>query len=319
MAAILQAPFLDKENCTMFTKLSTAALGLALVLGHTILCMAQSTKTTLDVWPGQAPGELGTVAPEKATTTARPDGTTATTSITNVSKPTLLVCRPETAKNKGVAVLVFPGGGYNNLAWDKEGEQVAAWLNSIGVTAAVLKYRVPRREGAPKDQPPVQALMDAQRSISMVRTKAAEWGVDAKKIGVLGFSAGGHLAAWSATNSDKRAYEKIDAADDASCRPDFAVVIYPGGVIKRGSSELAPEIRVTAQTPPCFLAQANDDGVNSENSVAMYLALKRAGVPAELHVYASGGHGFGLLATGKPSATWPQRCEEWLRAAGVLK
>ena len=158
-----------------------------------------------------------------------------------------------------MAVLVFPGGGYNNLAWDHEGEQVARWLNSIGVTAAVLKYRVPRREGTPKDTPPVQALMDAQRAISLVRSKAAEWGIDAKRIGVLGFSAGGHLAAWSATNFDKRAYDKIDATDDASCRPDFAVMIYPGGVIKRGASELSPEIRVTAQTPPCFFVHAGDD------------------------------------------------------------
>ena len=143
--------------------------------------------------------------------------------------------RAEAAKNAGVAVLVFPGGGYNNLAWDHEGEQVARWLNTIGVTAGVLKYRVPRREGVPKDQPPVLALMDAQRAISLVRTKATEWGIDSKRIGVLGFSAGGHLAAWSATNSDKRAYDKIDAVDDASCRPDFAVLIYPGGVIKRGA------------------------------------------------------------------------------------
>jgi acetyl esterase/lipase len=313
----MQAPFLDKENTTMSAKISTAGLGLALILGHAIFCMAEPTKTTLDVWPGQAPGEVGTIGPEKATTATQPDGTTVTTSITNVSKPILLVYRAEAAKNAGVAVLVFPGGGYNNLAWDHEGEQVARWLNTIGVTAGVLKYRVPRREGAPKDQPPVLALMDAQRAISLVRSKAAEWGIDSKRIGVLGFSAGGHLAAWSATNSDKRAYDKIDAVDDASCRPDFAVLIYPGGVIKRGAAELAPEIRVTAQTPPCFLVHAGDD--SSDNSAVMYLALKRAGVPAELHIYASGGHGFGMRATGKPAATWPQRCEEWLRATGVLK
>ena len=261
----------------MLTKLSTALLGLALILGQSTLCMAQSSKTTLDVWPGPAPGEIGTVGTEKATTSTRPDGTTATTSVTNVSKPTLLVCRPEAAKNKGVAVLVFPGGGYNNLAWDKEGEQVAGWLNSIGATAAVLKYRVPRREGAPKDQPPVQALMDAQRAISLVRSKATEWGIDAKRIGVLGFSAGGHLAAWSATNSDKRAYDKIDATDDASCRPDFAVMIYPGGVIKRGASELAPEIRVTAQTPPCFLVHAGDD--SSDNQRGIVLGSEACGGP----------------------------------------
>jgi acetyl esterase/lipase len=292
---------------------------LVLILSIAPACMADATRTTLDVWPGKAPGEVGTVAEEQAKTAKLPDGTTVITSLTNVSKPTLLVCRPEAAKNARVAVLVFPGGGYNNLAWDHEGEQVARWLNSMGVTAAVLKYRIPRREGAAKDMPPVQALMDAQRAISLVRSKAADWGIDARRIGVLGFSAGGHLAAWVATNFDKRAYAKIDAADEADCRPDFAVMIYPGGVVKRGTTELSPEIRVTPQTPPCFFAHANDDRVSPENSVAMYLALRRANVPAELHIYAAGGHGFGLRPTGKPCATWPQRCEEWLRDIGVLK
>jgi acetyl esterase/lipase len=296
----------------------TASLGLTLIFGHATLCMADSTRTTLDVWPGKAPGEVGTVAAEQAKTETRPDGTTVITSLTNVSKPTLAVFRPEATKNTGVAVAVFPGGAYTFLAWDHEGEQVARWLNSIGVTAAVLKYRVPRREGS-KGRPPVQASMDAQRAVSLVRSKAAEWGIDAKRIGVLGFSAGGHLAAWAATNFDQRAYEKIDATDDVSCRPDFAVLIYPAGIVKREPAELSPEIRVTPQTPPCFFAHADDDQNSPVNSVAMYLALRRAKVPAELHVYVSGGHGFGMRATGKPTATWPKRCEEWLRDMGILK
>ncbi len=296
----------------------SAIFGMLLILCHAILCLADSTRTTLDVWPGKAPGETGTMGEEQAKTAKQPDGSTAITSLTNVSKPTLLVCRPDAAKITRAAVLVFPGGGYNNLAWDHEGEQVARWLNSMGVTAAVLKYRVPRREGSPKDQPPIQALMDAQRSISFVRSKATEWGLDAKRIGVLGFSAGGHLAAWSATNFDKRAYDKIDATDEASCRPDFAVMVYPGGVIKRGAHELSPEIHVTSQTPPCFFAHANDDKVSPENSVAMYLALRSAKVPAELHIYAAGGHGFGLRPTGMPSATWPDRCEAWFHTMGVI-
>jgi acetyl esterase/lipase len=297
---------------------SVSACLVALIIVQATLCTAGPTRTTLDVWPGKAPGETGPVAAEQAKTATQPDGTTVIASLTNVAKPTLTVCRPEAAKNTGVAVLVFPGGGYTHLAWDHEGEQVARWLNSIGVTAAVLKYRVPRREGTPKDAPPVQALMDAQRTISLVRSNAGGWGVDPQRIGVLGFSAGGHLAAWAATNGGRRAYEPVDAADQASCRPDFAVMIYPGGVVKRGTTELAAEIRVTPQTPPCFFAHAGDDRVSPENSVAMYLALKRAGVAAELHIYASGGHGFGLRPTGKPAATWPQRCEEWLRSTGVL-
>lgn len=300
-------------------RIAIVFLGMAVVLAHAVPNAAEAARTVLDVWPGKIPGELGSVGEEKAKTATQPDGTIVTTSLTNVSKPTLTVCRPETAKNTGVAVLVFPGGGYNNLAWDHEGEQIAGWLNSIGITAAVLKYRVPRREGTPKETPPIQALMDAQRAISLVRSKAATWGVNSQRIGVLGFSAGGHLVAWSATNFDKRAYGQVDASDQASCRPDFAVMIYPGGVIKRGTTELSPEIRVTLQTPPCFFAHAGDDRVNAENSVLMYLALKRAGVPAELHVYASGGHGFGLRPTGKAAATWPKRCEEWLRTMEILK
>ena len=300
------------------------SLGLSLSLTLTLAAAggaadapASDSKTlTLDLWPGPAPGEKGSIGEEKAT---RKPGTEIVTSLTNVSKPTLTVSRPSGDANTGVAIVVFPGGGYTHLAWDHEGAQVARWLNSIGVTAAVLKYRVPRREGTPKGEPPIQALMDAQRAVGLVRSKAADWGLDPKRIGVLGFSAGGHLAAWSSTNYDKRAYDAVDAADETSCRPDFAVMVYPGGVTKRGSSELAPEIRVTSQTPPSFFAHAGDDRVSPENSVQMYLALKRAGVPAELHIYASGGHGFGMRPTGKPTATWPKRCEEWLRDQGILK
>ena len=294
-------------------------LGLALMLGLAGPSHADPTRMTFDLWPGKPPGETGAVGPEAAKTATQPDGTHVVTSLTNVSKPTLTICRPAAAQNSGVAVLVFPGGGYKNLAWDHEGEQVARWLNSIGVTAAVLKYRVPRREGTPQDKPPPQALMDAQRAVSVVRSKAADWGVDPQRIGVLGFSAGGHLAAWMATNFDKRAYETVDAAEQASCRPDFAVMVYPGGVVQRGTTALSPEIRITPQVPPCFFAHAGDDRVSPENSIVMYLALKRAGVPAELHIYASGGHGFGLRPTGKPAAAWPQRCEEWLRSRQVLK
>jgi acetyl esterase/lipase len=196
---------------------------------------------------------------------------------------------------------------------------VAAWLNSIGVTGIVLKYRVPRRPGTPGDQAPPQAQMDAQRAISLVRSRAKELGIDPKRIGMLGFSAGGHLTAWTATNFDRRSYEPLDEIDKESCRPDFAVLIYPGYLVPKDKSELAPDVRVSKETPPTFFAHAGDDGVSPLNSVVMYHALKKAGVPAELHVYASGGHGFGLRPTGKPCATWPQRCAEWMSAQGFLK
>lgn len=293
-------------------RVKTFGLALALTL---LAGRAGAETSTLDLWPGKPPGETGAVGEEKATKNAQG----VVTSLTNVAKPTLTVYPADKAKATRVAVVICPGGGYNNLAWDHEGEQVARWLNSIGVTGAILKYRVPRREGTPRDQPPPQALMDAQRAVSLVRSKAGEWGLDPKRIGILGFSAGGHLSAWTATSPDRRAYAPVDDADNVNCRPDFAVLIYPGGVVKRGADGLAPEIRVTSDTPPCFFAHAGDDPVSPENSVRMYLALKRAGVPAELHIYNSGGHGFGLRPSGKPSASWTARCEAWLHDVGVLK
>ncbi|MFO0907543.1 MAG: alpha/beta hydrolase [Isosphaeraceae bacterium] len=301
----------------------TPALGIGLALVLTAWrpgAMGQSPPVvlTLDLWPGSPPGETGKVAEEKATTQTR-NGRSVVTSVTNVSRPSLSVYPAPAATATRTAIVVCPGGGYNNLAWDHEGEQVARWLNSIGVTAAVLKYRVPRREGTPTDRPPPQALMDAQRALSLVRNKAAEWNLDPQRIGMLGFSAGGHLTAWASSQFDQRSYKPIDSVDQTGCRPDFAVLIYPGGILQRGTTQLAPEIRVTSQTPPMFFAHAGDDRVSPENSVALYIALKRAGVPGELHIYNSGGHGFGMRSGPKPSATWPARCEAWLRDLGVLK
>jgi acetyl esterase/lipase len=301
-----------------FRLATTSTLALALAFAAVAMAADTPALTVLDVWPATAlpPGDLIPVGEEQVKKKA---GTEIITSITNVSKPTLTVTRPPLEKNTGVAVLVFPGGGYNSLAWDHEGMMVSEWLNSIGVTSVILKYRVPRRPDTPKGQPPIQALMDAQRAISLVRSHATEWGVDPKKVGVLGFSAGGHLAAWCSTNPDKRAYETIDAAEQVSCRPDFTVLIYPGGIMKRGTDQLAPEILVTKQAQPTFLAVASDDRDPSEGSAAYYLALKKAGVPAELHSYAAGGHGFGMRPGDRPAASWPKRCEEWMRDQGILK
>jgi acetyl esterase/lipase len=221
---------------------------------------------------------------------------------------------PPKEKDTGAAVVICPGGGYNVLAMDLEGEEVAAWLNSIGVTGIVLKYRVPARNGQPRHQAPLQ---DAQWALSLVRSHAADWRIDPGRIGILGFSAGGHLAAAAATNHDRRQYDALDAVDKVSCKPDFVVLIYPAYLTAKDG--LAPEIRVTKETPPTFLAHAADDPVSPENSIAFFKALRRAGVPAELHIYGSGGHGFGLRHSDHPCSTWPQRCEEWLRSRGLLR
>ena len=285
------------------------------VLGWSSLVLGAGKPLTIDVWPGQAPGEKGDIGPEKVLedTSKNP-----VKRITNVTKPTLTIFQPAAEKNTGTAVVIAPGGGYHILAWDLEGEEVAAWLNSIGVTGIILKYRVPRRPGSPQDAPPKEALMDAQRSLSLVRHRAKEWGINPQRIGILGFSAGGHLTAWTATNFDRRAYQPLDEVDRVSCRPDFAVLIYPAYLQVKNKENLAPEIRASKESPPMFFAHAGDDGVRAENSIALCLALRKAGVPAELHLYTTGGHGFGLRPTGKPCASWPQRCAEWLKAQKLL-
>jgi acetyl esterase/lipase len=281
---------------------------LALAICFAKVGRAEDKPVVIEVWPGKVPGETGPIGDEKFT------GEKGSRQLTDVGRPTLTVYRPAKEKDTGVAVVIAPGGAYRFLAWDHEGEQVAAWLNSIGVTGVLLKYRVPRRANHPK-----APLQDAQRALSLVRGKAQEWGVDPNRIGMLGFSAGGHLTALAATNSDSRAYEPIDETDKVSCRPDFAVIIYPGGVVDPAKEKLVPEIRVSKETPPTFLTQSNDDRVGPENSAVLYLALKRAGVPAELHVYATGGHGYGLRPSKNPCSEWPKRCEEWLKTLKMLR
>jgi acetyl esterase/lipase len=272
--------------------------------------------TAFDVWPGKVPGEAADLGPEKFLD-QKPDEKRPVKRLGNVSRPTLTVFRP-TKNVNGAAVVICPGGGYNILAWDLEGTEVAQWLNSIGVTGIVLKYRVPRRPMDAKDKPPPGALQDAQRAISVVRSKATELGIDPKRIGILGFSAGGHLAAAASTNFDKRSYEPIDAVDAVSSRPDFTVLIYPAYLTMKGTTELNGDIHVSKATPPTFFVHASNDPISAENSVGMYLALKRSGVAAELHLYATGGHGFGLRPSDHPCCRWPDRCADWLRSQGML-
>lgn len=291
----------------------------ALVLVTLVPCSVRGAEkpTMLEVWPGKAPGETADVGPEKVLD-LKP-GEKKVKRVTNVSKPTLSIFRPEKEKDTGAAVVIAPGGGYHILAWDLEGEEVAEWLNSIGVTGIVLKYRVPRRADQPKDKPPVGPLQDAQRALSLVRSKASEIGIDPNRIGILGFSAGGHLAASASCNFDKRAYESIDDVDKVSCRPDFTVLVYPAYLVVKDKTELSPEIRVRKECPPTFFAHAADDGVKADNSAQMFLALRKAGVGAELHIYGRGGHGFGLRPSDHACSTWPKRCEEWMRSQGLLK
>jgi acetyl esterase/lipase len=297
----------------IMSRVGLGVLVAALVCGRVA---AAEKPLTVDLWPDKPPGEVAGIGAEK-TQSINPK--LPVKSITNVTRPTLTIFKPPKEKDTGAAVVIAPGGGYFILAWDLEGEEVAAWLNSIGVTGIVLKYRVPRRSGTPGDKAPPQAEMDAQRAISLVRSKAGEWGIDPKRIGILGFSAGGHLTAWTATNFDRRSYEPVDAVDKLSCRPDFAILIYPAYLVGKEKGELAADIRVTKETPQAFFAHAADDPIPAESSVRMYQALRKAGVPAEMHIYAAGGHGFGLRPSKNPCSMWPQRCTEWMKSRGLLE
>jgi len=237
--------------------------------------------------------------------------------VTRVAKPTLTVYRPLKDKDTGAAVVICPGGGYHILALDLEGVEVAKWLNEVGITGIVLQYRVPKTTEAPKHLAP---LRDVQRAMSLVREHAKEWDIDPERIGLMGFSAGGHLAATAGTNFSKRSYELIDERDKTSCRPDFLMLIYPAYLTAEDSEvALAPELQVTPETPPTLLIHAGNDNVSATNSVAFYLALKKAKVRAELHIYPSGGHGYGLRESEHAVSTWPDRAKRFLKSIDVLK
>lgn len=273
----------------------------------------------IPLWPEKAPGEKVELPPEVDVTksTDGPVAGKAVIRLGNVTQPTITIFPTPPEKDTGAAVLVCPGGGYNILAWDLEGTEVCDWLNSIGVTGVLLKYRVPKREGLEKQAAPLQ---DAQRALSLVRHRAEEIGIKPQRIGVLGFSAGGHLAAVLCSATGTRTYPETDAADKVSCRPDFAVLVYPAYLtLKDDGDKIAPELRITSETPPTFLVQTQDDSVRVETSLFYYLALKQAKVPAELHVYPRGGHGYGLRRTADPVTAWPERAAEWMRSLGVLE
>ncbi|MGN6788600.1 MAG: alpha/beta hydrolase [Rhodanobacteraceae bacterium] len=299
-----------------------------------VVCCAAQAKTAvwqpatgqaqLPIWPDTPPDAQPMPGPERVS--SNPKELLAgkpVTAITNVSRPTITVYAPK-GENTGAAVVVLPGGGFQILAIDLEGTEVCDWLTSRGITCVLLKYRVP---SVPYDwhckcRPDdfalsVPALEDAQRALRLVRFHAARWHIDPHRIGVIGFSAGGYLVAETSTQFNRRLYAPVDAADQESARPDFAMAIYPGH-LATDDDKLNPNVAVSRTTPPTFLVQAEDDHVDGVNqSLVYYAALAKARVPAEMHLYAHGGHAFGLRRTGNPITHWPHLAENWMQAIGV--
>ena len=273
---------------------------------------APASTRVLLLWPDGAPGAVGEEPQDK---------------------PSLTVYLPPKAKANGAAVVICPGGGYGHLAVDHEGKQIAEWLNSLGVAGFVLRYRI-----APRYRHPAP-INDAQRAIRTVRARAADWNVDPERIGIIGFSAGGHLASTAATHFDAGKPDADDPIERAGCRPDFAILGYPvisftAPCTHRGSrrrllgdkpdpklaANLSNETQVTPRTPPTFLFHTdNDKIVSAKNSVLFYLALRKAGVPAEMHIYERGRHGVGLAPDDPILSTWPKRCAAWLGVRGILE
>jgi len=267
----------------------------------TAFCLA-AEPLTLNLWPGQPPSETKELPPEADQT--KPEDT-------------LIAGRRIIKLDTGAAVVICPGGGYHILAYDLEGTEVAEWLNEIGVTGILLKYRVPFRD---PDKRWLAAVQDGQRAMSLVRSKAAEWGIDSKRIGMLGFSAGGSLSGRVSILGDQRQYEPIDAVDKVSSRPDFTVLIYSAGYVERGTTELSDYVKVSSETPPMFFVHAFDDGVSVLNPLLLAAELKKSGVSAEVHVFPTGGHGYGLRhVDGQPVTDWPKLCEGWFKTMGFIE
>ena len=285
--------------------LSVAALTLLIPMA-----VGAAEPTVVKLWPGKAPGETKDIGPEKETP---PKNTSDVKRLTNVSEPTITIYKP--AKPNGTAMIVSPGGAYSILAIEHEGTQTCKWLNTLGVTAILLKYRVPKREMQMPDN--LAAVQDAQRAVSLTRANAKDWGLDPKRIGMLGFSAGGNLTAWACL-AEKRHYEPIDDADKLPPKPDFAALIYPAYLVD-AKGELKPEYKVTKESPPMFFVHANDDGVTPLSSAMLYSALKKNGVSSELHIFATGGHGYGMKKIPHPVSAWPERCGDWLKNRGYLE
>jgi acetyl esterase/lipase len=279
-----------------------------------------STKTqVLPLWSGTAPGNAPSTNGPERDMSGPNDGNVAGKRVIrlgNVSQPLLEVFPASPAKRNGTSVVVCPGGGFNILAWDLEGTEIAEWLNKRGVTVGVLKYRVPTGNQNPNYVTP---SMDAQRALRLMRQNAAKWQLDAGRVGILGFSAGGKTAGVAALQNGKSLYEATDEADKLSCRPDFAVLIYPAYFVD-AQGQLLPDVSVAKDLPPFFFAHAADDPVTCQSSVALFNALQKVHVPAELHLYENGGHGYGLRPQAdKPVTSWNLRCDDWMKRRGLIK
>ncbi len=303
---------------SIFTLLTRALILTCTLSGATSPSSLMSQEPSIKLWPQVPPGRIAAQGEEADTSKPGEKNVAGKPVIRlgNVSSPMITVYAPPAEINTGAAVLVCPGGGYNILAYDLEGTEVCQWLNSIGVTAVLLKYRVPRPANEAR---PLEPLQDAQRALSMIRHNSAQWNVKPERIGVLGFSAGGNLAARLSNQYEQRQYRAFDEIDSVSCRPDFAVLIYPAYLVEKGgSSALMDDLPVSSQTPPTFMAMAQNDPIGPENVLSYSAQLTKSGVKAELHLYPTGGHGFGLRATEEAATTWPARCTEWLRGSGWL-
>lgn len=295
------------------------------VHAKTMVWQPAAGHTQMPLWPGTVPDAQPEPGPETVTVSKKLLAGKPATAVSNVTRPTLTVYAPK-GKNTGAAVVVFPGGGFQILAIDLEGTDVCDWLTSRGITCVVSKYRVPSEpyvwqcDCRPHNlSTSVPALEDAQRAVRLVRLHAAQWHINPHKVGVLGFSAGGYLVAEISTNFKRRLYLPVDAADKESSRPDFAIAIYPGHLAS-DDDKLNPNVPVSRETPPTFLVQAEDDNVDGVNqSLVYYAALKNAGVPVEMHLYAHGGHAFGLRRTRFPITDWPRLVEAWLRTIGMVQ
>ena len=303
----------------------TASVFFIMCMSASMLCVAEAREpdAVIDIWPGLAPGETtwetGTKLPRRAT--EKPPATR----VKDITRPQLNVFQPPAGKGNGTAVLIFPGGGYSYVVTDKEGSEAAEWLNEMGITAFVVHFRTKASKSPPTQTnaklPPYseRPLQDGQRALSLVRKRAAEWGVKPDRIGVIGFSAGGQAAALVTTRFDERSYKAQDATDKISCRPDFSLLIYPWRLLDEKTGSLREVVTVSKETPPTFMAHAHNDSATPLSSIQFYTALKKNGVPAELHIYETGGHGYGMRPVENSNVdTFTKRAEDWLRRRSLI-